>query len=129
METLIVLWIKWKEMVEMKHRLYKCRFNYILSKLVVDLWRRKNPDSLEFPCYYRSSGTSSRIDTVYTDVRITGNIKINHIKVSFTEHYNTMTDSPQKQKLEKIHDTLIILFYISLSSRQLQRLFFRLLKT
>ena len=31
--------------------LYKCRFNYVLSKLIVDnglknLWRRENPDSL-----------------------------------------------------------------------------------
>ena len=34
-----------------------------------------------------------------------------------------LTDSPQKVKLEKIHDTLI-LFYVSPSSPQLQRLFF-----
>ena len=31
-----------------------------------------------------------------------------------------LTDSPQKLKLEKIHDTLIILFYERLSSTQLQ---------
>ena len=35
-----------------------------------------------------------------------------------------LTDSPQKLKLEKIHGTLIILFYVSLSYRQLQRIFF-----
>ena len=29
-------------------------------------------------------------------------------------------DSPQKQKLEKIHGTLIIIFYVSPSSPQLQ---------
>ena len=40
-----------------------------------------------------------------------------------------LTDSPQKLKLEKIHDTLIILFYESPSSPQLQRLVFFSLKT
>ena len=45
---LIVLWIKWRGMVEIKH--YRYRFKYALSKLIVDnglyvLWRRENPDS------------------------------------------------------------------------------------
>ena len=40
-----------------------------------------------------------------------------------------LTDSPQKPKLEKIHRTLVILFYLSLSSPQLQRFFLFLLKT
>ena len=35
------------------------------------------------------------------------------------------TDSPQKLKLEKIHGTLIILFYVSPSSPQLQKLFIK----
>ena len=39
-----------------------------------------------------------------------------------------LTDSPQKLKLEKIHDTLIILFYVSRRFPQLQRLFFFYLK-
>ena len=39
-----------------------------------------------------------------------------------------LTDSPQKLKLEKVHGTLIILFYVSPSSPQLQRLLV-LLKT
>ena len=39
-----------------------------------------------------------------------------------------LRDSPQKLKLEKIHDTLIILLYVSLSSPQLQTFLF-LLKT
>ena len=39
-----------------------------------------------------------------------------------------LTDSPQKLKLENIHDTLIILFYVSPRSPQLQRLFFFYLK-
>ena len=34
-----------------------------------------------------------------------------------------MADYPQKLKLENIHETLIILFYVSQSSPELQRLF------
>ena len=39
-----------------KQRLYRCSSNYALSKLIVDngledLWRRENPDSLEFTRY------------------------------------------------------------------------------
>ena len=34
-----------------------------------------------------------------------------------------LTDSPKKLKLEKIHGTPIILFYVSVSSPQLQSLF------
>ena len=45
--------------------------------------------------------------------------------VSFTDHYNavSITDSPQKQKLEKVHGTWIILFYVRPSSSQLQSCF------
>ena len=35
-----------------------------------------------------------------------------------------LADSPQKLKLEKNHDTLIILFYVRPGSTQLQSLFF-----
>ena len=40
-------------------RLYRCCFNYALSKLIVDntledLWRMENPDSCEFTGYDRS---------------------------------------------------------------------------
>ena len=82
--------------------LYRCRFNYALSKLIVDnwledLWRRKNPDSFEFFRYYRSSGTRSRIDRVYADS------KINHIMVSFTDHCNAIFIDrfPSKTKIGK----------------------------
>ena len=39
-------------------RLYRCCFNYALSKLIVgngfeNLWRRENPDSPEFTSYDR----------------------------------------------------------------------------
>ena len=40
--------------------------------------------------YDRSSGTRSRIDRVYTDIKIASNTKINHIMVSLTDHYNTI---------------------------------------
>ena len=52
--------------------LYKCHFNYALSKLIVDngledLWRKENLDSSELTHYNRSSGTRSTIDRVFTD--------------------------------------------------------------
>ena len=70
-------------------RLYKCHFNYALSKLMADngledLWRRENPDSSEFTRYIRSSGTRSTIGRVYTDIKMASNTKISHIMVSFT---------------------------------------------
>ena len=33
-------------------------------------------------------GTRSTIDRVYTDIKMASNTKINHIMVSFTDHYN-----------------------------------------
>ena len=51
-----------------------------------DLWTRKNPDSPEFIRYNKS-----RIDRVYTDIKIANNNKINHIMVSFTGHYNAIS--------------------------------------
>ena len=88
--------------------LYRCRFNYTLSKLIVDtgledLWRRENPDSSEFTCYDRSSDTTSRRDRVYTDIKIASNTKINHIMVSFTDHCNAVFIDrfPSKTKIGK----------------------------
>ena len=62
-------------------RLYRCGSNYALSKLIMDnvvedLWRRENPDSSELTHYDRYSGTRSRIDNVYVDVKIANNTKI-----------------------------------------------------
>ena len=50
---------------------------------------------------------------------------MNHIMISFTDHHNAIFIDrfPSQTKLEKIHGTLIILFYVNLSSPQLQRLF------
>ena len=75
--------------------LYRCHFNYALSKLIVDnalkdLRRRENPDSSESTRYDGSSGTRSRIDRVYTDTKMASNTKINHIIVSFSNHYNAI---------------------------------------
>ena len=105
-----------------KESIYRCRSNYALSKLVVDngledLWRRENPDSSEFTRHNRSSGTKSRIDRVYTDIKIGSNTKINHTMISFTDHYNAIFIDrfPSKSKIGK-DGTLIFLFYVSLSS-------------
>ena len=88
--------------------LYRFRFNYALSKLIVDnglkdLWRRENPDSSEFTRYDRSFGTRSRIDRVYTDIKIASSAKINHIMVSFIDHYNAIFNDrfPSKTKIGK----------------------------
>ena len=75
--------------------LHKYQFNYVLSKIIVDngledLWRRKNPDFSEFIHNNIYSGTKPTIDTVYTDIKMTSNTKINHIMVSFTDHYNAI---------------------------------------
>ena len=77
-------------------RRYRCGFNYALSKHIVDngvedLWRRENPDCSEFTHYNRSSHTRSRIGRVYTDTKIANNTKINHIMLSFTDHYNAIS--------------------------------------
>ena len=66
-----------------------------MSKLIADnklryLWRRENPGSTDFTHYDRSSGTRSRIDRAYTDIKVTSNTKINHISVSFTDHYHAI---------------------------------------
>ena len=46
---------------------------------------------LEFTRYDRSSGARSRIDRVYTDIKIANNTKINLIMVSFTDLYNAVS--------------------------------------
>ena len=88
--------------------LYRCPFNYALSKLnayngLEDLWRRENPDSSEFICYSRSSDTRSRADKVYTGINIASNTNINHIIVYFTDHYNAIFIDifPSKTKIGK----------------------------
>ena len=48
------------------------------------------PDSSEFTGYNRSSGTRSRSDRVYADIKISSNTNIIYIMVSFTDHYNAI---------------------------------------
>ena len=40
--------------------------------------------------YNRSSGTRSTIDRVLTNITMARNTKINHIMLSFTDHYNAI---------------------------------------
>ena len=91
-----------------EQRLYRCCSNYALSKLIMDngledLWRRENPDSSEFTRYDRSSGTRSIIDRIYIDINIANNTKINHLMVSFADHYNAISIErlPSKAKTGK----------------------------
>ena len=102
--------------------LYRCRFNYALSKFIVDngmqdLWRRENPDSHKFTHFDRSADGTSNIDRVYTDIKIPSNTKVNHIMVSFTDHYNAIFIDRflSKTRIGKDSQYFNILFYVSLS--------------
>ena len=110
MNALIVLWIKWTGMMEIKHKLCRCRFTYDLWKLIVDnglddLWGRENPDPSEFTRCDTSSGARSKIDRVYTDKKVATNTKINHIMVSFTDHYNAIFTDRFPSKTEAGKDS------------------------
>ena len=89
-------------------RLYSCCSNYAMSKLIVDnglkdLWRRENPDSPELICCDMSFANDQ--------------YRLSYIIIMLF----LLTDSPQKLKSENIHDTLIIILYVSPRSPQLQR--------
>ena len=62
------------------------------------------------------------MDKVYTDTKIASNSENNHIMVSFTDHYNSISIGrlPSKTVSKKVHGTLIILFYVSPSSSPLE---------
>ena len=111
--------------------LYRCHFNYALPKFIVDngledLWRTGNPDSSEFTYHDRSCGTRSRIERVYTDIKIISNTKINHTMVSFTEHYNSsfIDRFPSKTKVGKdswyFNDYLLCKLEVSLTTKTLK---------
>ena len=117
--------------MEIKYRLYRCRFNYALSKHIVDdgledLWRRENPDFSELTRYDRSSGTRSRIDRVYSNIKAVSNAKINHIMVSFTDPNNAVFIDRFSSKT-KIGKDSWYFYYVSLSSPPFKDFF--LLKT
>ena len=115
-------------------QIFQCCCSSSLSKLIVDkwhqdLWRREIPDSSEFYPYRQVLWQGFRIYTVYTDIKIASNTKINHIMVSYTDNYNTISIGrlPAKTKIGKDswkRFMKIFLFYVSLSSPQLQRLLF-----
>ena len=97
-------------MVEIKHKLCRCRFTYDLWKLIVDnglhdLWGRENPDPSEFTRCDTSSGARSKIGRVYTDKKVATNTKINHIMVSFTDHYNAIFTDRFPSKTEAGKDS------------------------
>ena len=84
------------KMVKIKHK--------VLSKLIVDtgfedIWRRENQDSPEFTHYNKSLDKNP----VITDINIAKNTKINHIQVSFTDHYNAVSIDrlPSETKIGK----------------------------
>ena len=112
-------------------RLYRCCSSYALFKLIVDNgldWESMEKGEPKFPWVHLLDVLyqGSRIDRVYTDIIIAYNTKINHIMVSCTIHYSAISIDrlPQKLKLKTIYETLMILFYVSLRSPQLQRLSF-----
>ena len=101
---------------------YRSCSNYGLSRVIVDngfedLWKRENPDSAEFTHYNGVILQRFRIDRIYTDIKIVKNSKNNQIMALI------LTDFPRKLKFEKVYGILIILFYVSLSSPQLQSRF------
>ena len=60
-----------------------------------------------FPWFYRLQTVlwqGSRMCRVYTDIKIACNTKINHIMVSFTDHYNCISIDrlPLKTKIGKV---------------------------
>ena len=128
LETLIVSWMKWTGMAGIKRK------DFIDVVPVIPF---QNSSWIMGSKIYGERRIQicikSRIARVYTNTKIADNTNNNHIMIAFTDHYNIitlflLTDSTQKLKLEKIHGTLIILFYVSPGSPQLQRICFFLLK-
>ena len=102
-------------MMDIKYKEFNnCCSNYVMGWKIYKEGRTDRP-----------SGTKSKADRLSTDTKTSRNTKINHIMVSFTDDFNTVyiDKLPSKTRLEKIHDTLIILSYGSQSSPQLQRIF------
>ena len=99
-------------------RLYRCSSNYALSKLIVDngledLGEGRTQIPLSSPATIGSL-QGSTIDWVYTDKKIANNIKINHIMVSFTNHYNAISIERLPSK------TFLFVFSIKNTKKQVQ---------
>ena len=73
------------------------------------------PSYPEFTYFDRSFAKDPRSTGSTLIQKIDKNTKINHIMVSFTNHYNAISIGrlPSKLKSGNIHDTLIIFFYVS----------------
>ena len=135
MEALIVLWIKWTGLVKIKCKdfidtvpIMPCQnVSWIMSFRIYGERRTQIPMSSTATIGHVQGST---IDRVYTDINIASNTKINNIMVSFSDHYTAISIYllPQKLKLEEILATVIIPFYVSPSSTQLQRLLLFYLK-
>ena len=133
MDTLIILlWIKWTEMGEIKHKdfidavpIVPCQKPSWIMGLSI-YWERRT----EIPLIsLAAKGPLARIQNRQSLYRYK---KLLTIPRLITSWYPLLIiimsflliDSSQKPKLEKIHGILIILFYVGPSSPQLQTLFF-----
>ena len=77
------------------NRRYRCHSTFALSKLIMenwleDLWRRENLDASEFTHYDGFSGTRSKIDRAYTDIKIANSTRIKRKMISFSDHHNAL---------------------------------------
>ena len=67
-------------------RLCRCGSSYALSKFT--MYNRL--DSSDFTHCSRFSGTRSRVDIVYNNIKTANNNKINHIIVFLADYYNSV---------------------------------------
>ena len=96
LKTLIVLWVKWTGMVKRKHKdfiaatlVVTCQnSSWIMGLRIYGEGRTQIPLSLPVRLV---PWQGPRIDMVYTDIKIANDTKINHIMVSFTDHYNAIS--------------------------------------
>ena len=75
-------------------RLYRCCFNYALSKLIVDNGLEDPEGRTQIPLSLPATiGPLSRIQDRQglVNIKIAKNTKINHVIVSFTNHYNAIS--------------------------------------
>ena len=122
-----------KEDENKTQRLYRGYSNNALSKLVVDnrhedLWRRETPDSPEFTLHNRSFDKDpGPYIWVYIDIKNAKNAKINHIMVSFTDHYNAISIDRLFSKTKIGKDSWYFLL-CKLEFSSAKRLFFSFIK-
>ena len=123
METLFVLWIKWRGMVEIKHEGFIGAV-LIIPAMWIMAWGSIDKGKPRFPWVHWLWWVlwqGSRIARLYTGIKIANN-KSNHIMVSFTDHYNVISIDrlTSKTKIGKSSWCLNIFFYANLISTPLQ---------